>query len=259
MIPKVFHRLHLGARPVHPQTLEWDRKLLELNPDWTLRYWRPADLPPLRNAALYELSSNLGHRSDIVRYELLHRVGGVYLDWDMDPLQAMPPLDGISAFAGRVRPFEYNGIHIETEIAVLGAEAGHPFFAYLLENLTPWAMLNLGRDPAMRTGPHFFHTMLEEWESLNPDRTENKGGVKRYPPPVFYPIIPRERGDVWQPHHGSIMVHHFWTTWLIGAGKMYVPEEKAREMLRKLLASSTPAMSSTATPTPTGSRESLPV
>lgn len=261
-IPKVFHRLHLGRGPVHRQTLEWDRKLLELNPDWELRYWREADLPPFRNRAIYDLSKNTGHRADIARYELLYQVGGVYLDWDMDPRQPMPSLEGISAFAGSVRPFPYGGVTIETEIAILGCEPGHPFFAYLLENLTPWAMLNLGHDPARRTGPHFFHTMLEEWQQLQgaapSERSESKGGLKRFEPPVFYPVIPDERAQAWKPHHGSIFVHHFWATW-IGPGNgglQFIPEPKARQALRQLLACSTPATSSTATPTPTVSRAS---
>lgn len=256
-IAKVFHRLHLGNGPVHRQTLQWDEELLKLNPDWKIRYWRPSDLPPMRNREIFELSKNIGHRSDIARYELLYQEPGVYCDWDLDPRAPMPSLDGVSAFAGSIRPFPYGGINIETEIAILGAEAGHPFYEYLLDNLTPWFFLNINHDAARRTGPHFFHTMLEEWMLLHP--TDH--GVTLFPPPVFYPVIPDERANAWKPHHGSCMVHHFWATWINGAtngGRQMVDEPIARAAMRRLLGFSRDAMSSTATPTPTGSRESLP-
>ena len=46
----------------------------------------------LRNRDAYLAAPNFGQKADILRYELLERYGGVYVDVDMECLQSLDPL-----------------------------------------------------------------------------------------------------------------------------------------------------------------------
>ena len=74
------------------------------HPDWALRLWTEENLPEgLRRPEVHELLRQPAERADILRLELLHREGGVYVDVDVECLRPIDPLlDGVACFAGRL-------------------------------------------------------------------------------------------------------------------------------------------------------------
>jgi mannosyltransferase OCH1-like enzyme len=124
------HQIWLGEAPF-PYAVEresWHR----LHPDWQHRLWTERDLPAdleLKEAA--NLLRQPAERADILRLEVLHRHGGVYLDADFECLKPIDPLlDGVSCFLGLLDSGRVSN-------AVIGAVPGHPLLAKAMAEVHP--------------------------------------------------------------------------------------------------------------------------
>lgn len=97
MIPKTIHRIwlkgndRLPSGPMPQQYVEWGERWRELNPGWTLKDWTEVTFD-LRNAPWMDAANNWGAKSDILRYEILYKFGGIYVDCDVEPLKPIEPL-----------------------------------------------------------------------------------------------------------------------------------------------------------------------
>ncbi|MEO0513509.1 MAG: glycosyltransferase [Planctomycetota bacterium] len=96
-IPKVLHQIWLGRGEMPVQQRRWRRRFAELNPGWTLHLWTEDHLPfQILNRRAWDACLTIGGvpgcvmRSDILRLELMARLGGIYLDTDIKPVR---PLD----------------------------------------------------------------------------------------------------------------------------------------------------------------------
>jgi len=130
VIPRIFHQIWLGEEPF-PYTSEretWRR----LHPDWEHRLWAEDNLPG--DLELAEAGNRLrqpAERADILRLELLHRHGGVYLDADFECLKPIDPLlDGVTCFLGLLDSGRVSN-------AVIGAVPGHPLLAKAMAEVRP--------------------------------------------------------------------------------------------------------------------------
>lgn len=96
MIPKIIHQMWVG--PPMPERLRMlTQRWQDMHPRWEYRLWGDDDLRWLRNRDVYEQAGRFvpshqiaSMQSDIARYEILLRYGGVYLDTDFEPLR---PID----------------------------------------------------------------------------------------------------------------------------------------------------------------------
>jgi len=82
-IPKIIHQIWLGSE--FPEKYkEYRKSWLQLHPTWQYKLWTNADIAQLDlvNKDLYEQAPNYGEKSDIARYEILYRFGGLYIDTD---------------------------------------------------------------------------------------------------------------------------------------------------------------------------------
>lgn len=63
-----------------------------LNPEWEYFLWDDNSIEKfvLRNKEKYYSSKNYGYKSDIARYEILNRLGGLYVDIDFECLKPIP-------------------------------------------------------------------------------------------------------------------------------------------------------------------------
>ncbi|MFN9131079.1 MAG: glycosyltransferase family 32 protein, partial [Phycisphaerales bacterium] len=95
-IPRVLHQIWLGKGEMPLHQRRWRRRFAEMNPHWEMRLWTDENLPPILNRNAWAACGIVGGtpgcvmRSDILRLELLARLGGVYLDTDVKPIR---PLD----------------------------------------------------------------------------------------------------------------------------------------------------------------------
>lgn len=137
-IPRVVHRVWLGDRALSADHLRYGESWKENHPTWKHRLWRDEDIPHL---AILDRARHLAERTDIVRYEILRRHGGVSVDTDVECLRPLDDLlAGVDAFAAYAVPGQLCN-------AVMGGVLGHPALRRLCELIEytvgrgeyPWA------------------------------------------------------------------------------------------------------------------------
>lgn len=154
-IPRVLHQVWVGGRlPEHlaPCVRSWRR----LHPTWEYRMWTDQDLGWLANRDLFDRAAELvpddavgQFRSDLARYEILHRHGGLYVDCDTRALRTVDRvLDGRDAFAvAEDRRWVAN--------TYLACVPGHPVMAELVAGLPARIAALAGRRANVLSGPQY--------------------------------------------------------------------------------------------------------
>lgn len=92
-IPKILHFIWLGSDlPSHLELLI--EKWSEIHYDWEIHIWSDDDVVSMENEMMnsyvyHEKINNFGGKSDILRYHLLYKYGGVYIDTDYECLMRL--------------------------------------------------------------------------------------------------------------------------------------------------------------------------
>jgi hypothetical protein len=169
LIPRVFHQVWVGLKPFPEAHVRYQETWLRHHPGWELRLWTEDNLPrdPRRPEVLERLR-NPAERADYLRYELLWRFGGVYLDTDFECLRSIEPLIADARFfIGCSKPGRFHE-------ALFGSVAGHPILDSALDNLVSsefygkWVSLEFGpildahRDEVLFLEPAILHPKTKE-------------------------------------------------------------------------------------------------
>lgn len=203
MIPRIVHRIWIGGEEpdwLRPFAQTWHR------PGWGLREWTDAnvdELFPLTNQRLFDEApaiapDHVGQlRSDVLRYEILHRFGGVYVDADLECLQPIDPLiHGLDAFAA----WEVQGAWIAN--GFMGAREHHHFLASLIGGLADNVARFAGSKPNKMSGPQY---LTRAWKSQGrPIEILDQANVYPY---GFAEIGSKGPGDSWPVE--AFTVHHW--------------------------------------------------
>jgi inositol phosphorylceramide mannosyltransferase catalytic subunit len=182
LIPHVFHQIWLGPDPFPREYERYQRSWRQHHPGWELRLWGEENLPEgLRRPEAAERLRAPAERADILRLELLWRLGGVYVDTDFECLRSIEPLlEGVELFIGLAKPGRVNN-------ALMGSVAGHPILDRALDELRPREYHGYDKQAA---GPHFLDGLLA-----------GQAGVTYFDPEVFYPRDAEERAKAYGLHH----------------------------------------------------------
>jgi inositol phosphorylceramide mannosyltransferase catalytic subunit len=133
--------------------------------------------------------------SNLTRYEVLHRYGGVYVDTDVECLRPLTALlGGIDAFAALEVPERIG-------TAILGSVAGHPVFerAARLARQT----FATGTHSTEANGPYFLTLILEQEQN-----------VAIFGAELFYPYLWDEPERRHEKFPDAYAVHHWALSWL---------------------------------------------
>lgn len=205
---KVFHRIWLDEEE-RPEFIAWREKLQALHPSWRIRTWSDSsELTWLRNQEEFDAalkSDPFGRAPDILRYELLWRFGGVYIDTDFEPLR---PFDDL---LDDPRPFAAWENDRTMCTALLAAPKEHPAIDALIRELPGSLATHSAATPNVASGPEFATALWRERED-----------VRRLPPASFYPVGWWEKkllGKIEYPKE-TYAVHH----WAKGWGKDAKPK-----------------------------------
>jgi mannosyltransferase OCH1-like enzyme len=200
-LPRVVHRIWLGG----PEP-DWCRPFADTwrRPGWELRQWSgPEELYPLRNQDVYDRAREIAPdhvgqlRADVLRYEILARYGGVYVDADFECLR---PIDALIGGAESFAAWELQERWIAN--GLMGAVPGHPFIERLIEALPRSVAARPGQRPARVTGPQFLTRMQRRHGGLDlilPQHLVYPYGwdeVAEHGPNEHWP-------DAWLVHHWS--------------------------------------------------------
>lgn len=158
VIPRIIHRIWLDE-PMPETFIGYGRRWAQLHPSFELVTWSSShDLPPLINQELFDQAQQIiprdwvRFRADVVRLELLHRFGGLYVDTDVEPARPVDTLlGGVACLAGR-SPQHIAGVHPITN-AVMAAIPQHPFVRACIDGLPAAVEAFAGRSLAQMAGP----------------------------------------------------------------------------------------------------------
>ncbi len=151
-IPQSVHFIWLGPNPFPLKSIENVRSWMGKNPDWTFYFWtdrpRPLPVPGMIERRVQEFSflklgecfaktSNMGERSDVLRYEILYKEGGVYVDHDVVCFQSFDVLNHTYDFyCGIDMPYTSNlPSCIFTTNNLIGVRPHHPILLRCMHKL----------------------------------------------------------------------------------------------------------------------------
>lgn len=153
LIPKILHMIWVGNRDQPPYIDTYKNKWAELMPTWQIRLWTNRDInnqefSPEIIARVNE--STIGaQKADIMRYSIIYKYGGVYLDTDVIPYRSLDPLLATAARVILCHDMELTWQYIS--IGFFASVPNDPLFDYAIR-LSLGATLNT-KDVHMHTGP----------------------------------------------------------------------------------------------------------
>jgi len=213
-IPKIIHHIWLGSP--FPEKYEQLRETWKQHhPDWEFILWTDEDVAALglENQTQYDETPNYGVKSDIVRYEILYRFGGLYVDTDFECVQPFDVFHHCCDFYSGAAACEwvviYNGL--------IACAPGHPVLRFCIDNIcSSGGKQETGKDIDMRTGPHFFTNCF--FSALH----ECDGPSVIFPAAYFYPWPhyhrdknSREEILAWLCPE-TFGIHHWHVSWMKG-------------------------------------------
>lgn len=194
-IPQTIHRVWVGGEPMSAEYERFGATFERHNPGWKMRLWSEQDLAELEiGEAERARTRTHSELSNLMRYEILSRHGGVYVDTDVECLRGLDPLlQGVEAFAALEREGRVGN-------AVLGAVPEHPAFvrAARLARRT----LGRGAHSVDANGPYLMSLILEQEPS-----------VTIFGAHLFYPYRWDEPERRHEAFPDAYMVHHWAKSW----------------------------------------------
>ena len=199
-IPRVLHQIWVGSKPMPDEQRDFVAGWQRRHPTWEHRLWTDADLPALDiSPALARRAVTPAELSNLVRYSVVERYGGVYIDTDFECLRPLDRLArGLDGFAACSKP----GI---VAPGLFGAVPGHPAIA----RSASLARKVLGtRYPETTSGPILFTHVMWDFPEFT-----------IYPPELFYPYLWDEMHRRRERFDDAYAVHHWTLSWRADAAR----------------------------------------
>ena len=203
MIPRIFHQVWINK--INPELPEkfcaYRDSWLTLHPDWQYKLWNLDNLDFIpRRMDLINSASSYAQMADILRYEILLRHGGVYLDTDFECLRNIDPI-----LIG-VKNFSCSEDGSSVSIGIIGAEPNSIYMERCLRALPK----RVGeRSAPEETGPALLTKVLLG-DGISGDFT-------LFPQPWFYPYHWSEWERANEKVPEAYGVHHWGCSWNSGS------------------------------------------
>lgn len=215
LIPKIIHHIWLGS-PLPERCRVLRETWIKHHPDWQFILWTEKDIEQfgLINKDLYLAAKNYAEKSDIARYEILYRMGGLYVDTDFECLCSFDVFHHSCDFYAGVN----QGPKVEVFNGLIGSRAQHPILKECLINLGISTQQHSHFSKILfRTGPYFFTQQI-----LYILRQNSADRIILFPLTYFYPWpsinnstkhVKREEIEQWF-RSESFAVHHWHCSWM---------------------------------------------
>lgn len=223
-IPTVFHFIWLGPKPFPEASIQYLKSWRLMHPDWKFKFWtdlkrelpegveeqftQELDLGPYEE--LYYNCDNFGERSQLLRYLILFKEGGIYVDHDVECLKNISLFQQKHDFFCGLEPISTSILSssINPSCHLLGAAPNHPILASTLQWLKKeWKRLEnqyVGKDSSSLLNRVHHRTFRAL--SIGIEKQQNKEGRSD----IIFPssiLSGKKRG----PH--VVALHHHLGTW----------------------------------------------
>lgn len=156
LIPKIIHQIWIGPRPFPEKALKWKESWQKMHPDWEYKLWTNADVQhfDFANKKYFNQATNWGEKADILRYELVYRFGGLYVDIDFECLKPFDWLHHCCDFYAGIQaiPLLFNH-KLRVANGLIAARPEHPILAHAIARIKDFRQ---GPKVSTRTGPRLF-------------------------------------------------------------------------------------------------------
>ena len=127
LIPKKIHQIWLGPVSIPQQYQEYAETWKKLHPDWEYKLWRESDIEfwEFSTRDLFNKASSYQEKSDILRYEILNKFGGLYVDMDYKAIKRMDDLHCLYNFYGSIEPPLNGDNQVTITNAIIGSSANN--------------------------------------------------------------------------------------------------------------------------------------
>ena len=178
IIPKIIHLIWLGDQAPSELFYRCLESIRTHMPSWYCKIWRDEDVSQLKliNQNYFDAAQSYAEKADIVRYELLHEFGGLYLDTDVILIKSIEPLHYAYEFYVGIQPTD---LRDELGNAVIGSVPGHPILKECIKgikNAAHYSSVN------KRTGPSFLKYHFLKQVKKGPER------IIAFPKSCMYPL-----------------------------------------------------------------------
>jgi mannosyltransferase OCH1-like enzyme len=164
-IPKIIHFIWIGNN-ISEKYLEYIETWIRYNPDYYFCLWNDNNIPKLVNQELFDRISDYAMKVDILRYELVYFLGGIYIDCDFLCIKNIDDLiNNLDNFCSHEsKEFITN--------AIFGFKMEHPFLYNVIENLkynffSYKNVFNNNSYIPKITGPEYFTELCNTFNKVN--------------------------------------------------------------------------------------------
>ncbi len=168
MIPRMIHQMWIGDKPLPHKLLKtWQNK----NPSCVYVLWTDSMLRyfDFQNIWQRDNTPELAGKCDIMRYEILHKYGGIFIDADTE---CTNELDNFFFMEKRFTCFEdeeYRGNPIIEGLVTpsfMGCEPNDSLFGLIILEISH--MKEITEAAWIQTGPVMFTKMVNKWQHTFP-------------------------------------------------------------------------------------------
>ncbi len=196
MIPKTVHYIWIGSKIPNKIQMQIDKNS-QFFKEYEVKIWTEENIPPLNAFAQQAFNEKKwAFVSDYLRFYILHKEGGIYLDTDMDVLKPLDDLLVHNCFSGwdRTGKYVYAGI--------VGAEANHPYIHTVLESYNKIEEGEYPTSPEMMTRAYSHYSKQED--------------IKIYDSAYFYPLLDgeKESSALMKDAYTNHLWHESWRTFV---------------------------------------------
>ena len=201
-IPRIIHHVWIGPGP--PVELERCRATWGPvnHPEWTGYLWTDSQLQWLEHRDLFDAAGDIvpadavgQFRADLARLEILHKHGGLYVDYDTEALAGIDPeLGDADLWAA----WEEDGRWVGN--TYMAAAPGHPALVEALAGIRDQVQRHRGARPNVLTGPKYLTPI---WRAH---------GAALSPSARFFPYSYRhvKRGTIPTEFGADVVAVHHW-------------------------------------------------
>lgn len=211
MIPNIIHHIWVGPKQFPSVFNEFVYKWKLLYPNFNFIFWNNELVESTKIVTpdidkYYYGDYNIALKTDLLRFKILEKYGGIYIDVDTEPLRRMPSDISLYDFFSAYQP------NNEIAIGIMGSIDNNSlvssYIANVLENIPKFE----GESNAVWkiSGPEFFTAYLK------PHLTNPK--YKFYESKYFYPYawweMDRRNENFLDTSPDAYSVHHWTKSWL---------------------------------------------
>lgn len=184
MIPKKIHLIWLGGE-VPGKFHRLVERIKSINSEYDVIEWNDNNINfELINQKLFEETQNFGAKSDILRFEILYKFGGIYMDYDFYQVKNFDSVLSCDFFASSDDLSEK-----QVWNSIVGSSPNHPLCKKFLDGLkdvSPIGSRDINRI-MNETGPEYLQRVYDEFRG--------QSGICYPHPKTFYAFPAVNRAD----------------------------------------------------------------